>query len=368
MEILDCGVVQTSENDDDDMTVTVFVRASVEISDRLYFHASEAAWGNWIIYRTTTSTLAGGNIGNAKEPTIKQLRRHKGRKHVRIVFTDVGVPLHDVQRHDASLFAGISDALKGNRVRSSTPSSLLNSFFVSLYYLFIGHYVHRDTSASNTLPVDGIAKISDLEYAKMFLPCAPKYDLKMVRVHFFSFLPETQPAEYGTPTYMAVDVQALRHPFNILLDEPGDIPFLDNYLHYVESLSWVDFYALFSAIPAAYTDTQLAKCHQQYDSLDRSFPRHLEGGRYRTALLVTYYYRDAGECLPLEYQPAVRACNGTQNVIRYLYGQVERLPDFPQHEHFNTVHSPKDPRADLSKAFQAAAEAAEEGWWRNFCR
>ncbi|KAK0440942.1 uncharacterized protein EV420DRAFT_1769154 [Desarmillaria tabescens] len=272
MNILDCEVVRTSRNDDDDMAV--FVRALVE------------------------------SIGDTSHTQCL----HKGRKHVRVVFADVGMPLYHVQHHNI-LFSALRDALKG------------------LYYLFLGHYVHRDISAENILLCNGIAKISDLEYAQRFL-FGSKKD------------PKT-----GTPRYMAVEVQAATY----LLYKPARSfenfgqklvkRFFHNYIHDIESLFWIGFHVLFSTIPAAYTYAQNATGN---------------------ASCWTFSFH-AVESLPLDYQPAARACFHIRDIISYLYYQVEQQADFLQHEHFHIVYHPAKPQLDLSEAFQAAAKVAYDG-------
>ncbi|KAK0243019.1 hypothetical protein EDD85DRAFT_313091 [Armillaria nabsnona] len=167
MEISQCEVVRTSRARNDDMPV--FVRQQLAIKEYVLLRRSETGKRSRIMSGSNVAVPTGGSYANAN--VISGLQRlYKGRKHVRVVFVDVGTPLSEVQNHN-TLFKALVSALKG------------------LEYMFIGHYVHRDISAGNVLLCGEMAKISDLEYAKKFLSEGPKND------------PKT-----GTPVYMAVEV------------------------------------------------------------------------------------------------------------------------------------------------------------------
>ncbi|KAJ7094058.1 hypothetical protein B0H15DRAFT_151423 [Mycena belliarum] len=73
----------------------------------------------------------------------------RARKHYRIVFKEVGTPVHNLERL-SDVMRALADATQALRI---------------LYRLGL---VHRDVSAGNILLVDGIGKLSDLEYLKSF--------------------------------------------------------------------------------------------------------------------------------------------------------------------------------------------------------
>ncbi|KAK0491261.1 hypothetical protein IW261DRAFT_77791 [Armillaria novae-zelandiae] len=211
MEILKCEVVQTSRNRNDDMSV--FVRKPLEIIGDLVLYTPETSNVSRTMPGSTISMPTRASLANPDADNEPHPRRlYKGRKHVRVVFADVGTPLSDIQQPRV-LFNALSDALKG------------------LYHLYLGHYVHRDISAGNIILCNGVGKISDLEYAKKFL----SQDL-------------VDDPKTGTPIFMAVEVQATEYIFIRKTGRPlppslgQPLPhtarplFLHNYLHDIESL------------------------------------------------------------------------------------------------------------------------------------
>ncbi|KAK0206729.1 hypothetical protein DFS33DRAFT_1316735 [Desarmillaria ectypa] len=332
MEILQCEVVQTSQNHNDDMPV--FVRAPLEKNKQVILHRNRTVKGGQVLSGTNVSVPTGGSYANPKA-TSRLQRLYKGKKHIRVVFADVGIPLSEVRHHNA-LFTALVNALKG------------------LQYMFIGHYVHRDISAGNILLCDGTARISDLEYAKKYLSDGPKND------------PKT-----GTPVYMAVEVQDTQYKFFILEEtkpvrgKPPQRPvkpiFLHNYLHDVESLFWIGLHALFSTVPATYTEAQLAECEPQRELFNSIFPHSLDGGSDRRRLFVFADFQDAEDVLPVEYRPAVEQFLYLRNALVYNYTKAYKKLDFPQHENFDAVYATDDPDVNLFFAFQAVADAAYNG-------
>ncbi|PBK69868.1 hypothetical protein ARMSODRAFT_956676 [Armillaria solidipes] len=275
MEILECEVVQTSQNRDDDMPV--FVRERLEIIGDLALYTPEIANVSRTMPGSTISAPTGASIANPDADHKRKPRRlYNGRKHVRVVFADVGTPLSDI-RQPCVLFKALSDALKG------------------LYHLYMGHYVHRDISAGNIILCNGVGRISDLEYAKKYLSHGSLND------------PKT-----GTPVFMAVEVQATdyiflpRQPLLPGLDDHtvrrARPPFLHNYLHDIESLFWIGFHALFSSVPAIYSRGQLAQRDQQRELFNDLFPHRLEGSHERRHFFVDAEFLDTTEkALPDEY-------------------------------------------------------------------
>ncbi|KAG7449398.1 uncharacterized protein BT62DRAFT_929364 [Guyanagaster necrorhizus] len=334
MEILQCEVVQTSQKRDDDMPL--FVRTSLETIGEFALHRQEMASPSRTILGTNISVPMGAGLGNPNaDSNLKLPHLHKGRKHVRVIFADVGVPLSEVwQLH--ILFNALGDALKG------------------LYYLYKGYYVHRDISAGNIILCNGMGKISDLEYVKRFLSHGLQND------------PKT-----GTPIYMSVEVQETRYLFartkHLLPEFGGPVseqdmaPFLHNYLHDIESLFWIGFHSLFSTTPAIYTKKELAQRDRQRQLFNAFFPHCLEGGFDRRHLFQFAEFQDTKEALPAEYRPSIKWLIHIRFILAYHYDKVENLPDFPRHEHFNKVYSTEQRNSNLFLAFEAAAEAAYSG-------
>ncbi|KAK0194219.1 hypothetical protein F5146DRAFT_1184019 [Armillaria mellea] len=335
MEILKCEVVRTSRNRNDDMSE--FVRKRLEIMGDLALETPETANISRTMPGSTISTPTGASLANPDADHKRKPRRlYNGRKHVRVVFADVGTPLSDIWQPSV-LFKALGGALKG------------------IYHLYLGHYVHRDISAGNIILCNGMGKISDLEYAKKFLSGGPRND------------PKT-----GTPIYMAVEVQATDYIFlprqpllpgldDHTLQRPRP-PFLHNYLHDIESLFWIGFHSLFSSVPATYPRDQLARRDEQRELFNDLFPHSLEGSHDRRSLFVDAQLLDATEnALPNEYIDVVRRLLRIRSVLTYHYNEVENLPEFPLHEHFNNVYSTQQPTSDLFFAFEAAMEAAYTG-------
>ncbi|KAK0499828.1 hypothetical protein EDD18DRAFT_1442434 [Armillaria luteobubalina] len=333
VEILQCEVVRTSVAQDD---MPVFVRQRLVIKEHVPLRQSATAKRSRIMSGSNVAVPAGGSYANTN--VISGLQRlYKGRKHVRVVFADVGTPLSEVRNHSI-LFRALVSALKG------------------LEYMFIGHYVHRDISAGNVLLCGEMAKISDLEYAKRFLSEGPKND------------PKT-----GTPVYMAVEVQESRYEFYV---PPKDNPkpvrgkpppsrvepiFLHNYLHDVESLFWVGLHTLFSTVPATPAGASPTLRKLQSKLFNRIFRHCLDGGPDRRDLLVTGNFLDAAVVLPLDYQKALEQTHFLQSVLVFKYKQAYDEPGFPQHENFNSVYSTEDSDVNLFSAFETVAEGAYNG-------
>ncbi|KAK0226339.1 hypothetical protein IW262DRAFT_1457573 [Armillaria fumosa] len=327
MKILACEVVKTSQGCNDDMPV--FVRGPLEIMDNLALYTPETVNESRIMPGSTISTPTGASLANPDADNKPQPPRpYNGRKHVRVVFADIGKPLSDI-RQPRVVFKALSDAFKG------------------LHHLYMGHYVHRDISSGNIILCDdGMGKISDLEYAKRFLSNGPVND------------PKT-----GTPVYMAVEVQDAAYLFfnRNTLKNRASIPFLHNYLHDVESLFWIGFHALFSTVPAKYSKAQLALCLDQRILFNAFFPHRLEGSTQRCHFFIFDQRKDeAVKALPKEYKSVVEALLSIQDLLVEHYVEVENLKGFPQHEQFKEVYG-TEPLGRLLASFEAAAKEAYSG-------
>ncbi|KAK0453895.1 hypothetical protein EV421DRAFT_1767130 [Armillaria borealis] len=335
MEILECEVVRTSQNRDDDMPV--FVRERLEVIGDLALCTPETAKVSRTMPGSTISTPTGASLANPDADNKPQPPRlYKGRKHVRVVFADAGTPLSDI-RHPRVLFKALSDALEG------------------LHHLYMGHYVHRDISAGNIILCNGVGKISDLEYAKKFLSQGPVND------------PKT-----GTPIYMAVEVQDADYLFvptssipmfppTFPLPKRARAPFLHNYLHDIESLFWIGFHALFSTVPAQYPKDKLADRLDQRRLFDAFFPHRLEGSTERHRFFARQRFDDdTVEVLPTEYHPVLAVLLFIRSALVFNYDKLEKLEGFPQHEQFNQVYGTEQP-GGLSTPFEAAANEAYDG-------
>ncbi|KAK0197916.1 hypothetical protein F5146DRAFT_63644 [Armillaria mellea] len=188
------------------------------------------------IFSSIATPVGGYLCGQAQRHHSRRV--YTGRKHVRVVFSEVGIPL-DMVHDQKMLFTGLLHAYRGLR------------------YLHLASYVHRDMSSGNILLCSGNrGKISDLEFAKVFQSDALESD------------PKT-----GTPIFMAVEVQSKHYRFKptgtaddaaitsalALIDRddpfsdpyiaPGT-PFLHNFYHDVESLWWIGLHSLFTTEPS----------------------------------------------------------------------------------------------------------------------
>ncbi|KAK0195828.1 hypothetical protein F5146DRAFT_951483 [Armillaria mellea] len=326
MEILACEVVKTSQNCSDDMPV--FVRKGLEIIGDLALYTPEAANVSRTMPGSTISTPTGASLANPDADNKPQPPRlYNGRKHVRVVFADVGKSLSDI-RQPRVLFKALSDALEG------------------LHHLYMGHYVHRDISAGNIILCNGMGKISDLEYAKKFLSNGPVND------------PKT-----GTPIYMAVEVQDAAYLFldRRTLRNRASIPFLHNYLHDVESLFWIGLHALFSTVPVKYSKAQLALRLEQRKLFNGFFPHRLEGSTQRRHFFVLEQFKDdIVKALPTEYNSIVKVLLSVHEALVDSYEKVENSKGFPHHEQFNQVYGTGLP-GGLLAPFKAAAKEAYSG-------
>ncbi|KAK0480485.1 hypothetical protein EDD18DRAFT_1363656 [Armillaria luteobubalina] len=336
MEILECEVVRTSDDCDDDMPA--FVQEQLEIIGCLPLHMQETASVSRTMPRSIICTPTGASLANPDADNILQPPRlYKGRKHVRVVFADVGTPLSDIQQPRV-LFNALSHALKGSTVFITSTWDIMST-----------------VTSLRAILSNGMGKISDLEYAKKFLSQDPAND------------PKT-----GTPIYMSVEVQATEYIFIRKTEQPlpsdDDEPlpqntlplFLHNYLHDIESLFWIGLHLLFSTIPASYPEDLPAR-NKQSVLFNDFFPHYLAGSAARRRFIEHADFKTTEEVPPDEYRNTVRRLFRLRYILAYHYGQVENLSSFPQHEHFSQVYSTSKRGGDLFRAFEAVAKGAYSG-------
>ncbi|KAJ6511323.1 hypothetical protein C8R47DRAFT_730606 [Mycena vitilis] len=146
---------------------------------------------------------------------------HSARKHYRIVFKEVGVPL-DRLRSMSEIFQALADATR------------------ALALLHRLGFAHRDVSAGNILLYDGMGKLTDLEYVESLEKLASNPSLPCI----------------GTPEYASYEVTTDRYawapsPATIPvvektrdLDEVAMPPFRFNPLHDLESTLWIAVWAV----------------------------------------------------------------------------------------------------------------------------
>ncbi len=133
MEISQCEVVRTSRARNDDMPV--FVRQQLAIKEYVLLRRSETGKRSRIMSGSNVAVPTGGSYANAN--VISGLQRlYKGRKHVRVVFADVGTPLSEVRNHN-TLFKALVSALKGEIPRCRQSSLLTQSQVLSTCLLDI---------------------------------------------------------------------------------------------------------------------------------------------------------------------------------------------------------------------------------------
>ncbi|KAJ7625037.1 hypothetical protein DFH06DRAFT_1229672 [Mycena polygramma] len=170
LTVLDHGFVQTSEGVDDH-TLDVMTRG----------HGPPTSWS------------------------------HHPCKHYRIVFKEVGTPVHRLRT--------LSDVMRA--LADATRALCL------LYKLGL---VHRDVSAGNILFIDGHGKLTDLEYLQSFKGTQPQSAERCI----------------GTVDYASGEAAAQRYCFVPDTDDvrPPRPPFRFNPLHDLESTYWIGLWTI----------------------------------------------------------------------------------------------------------------------------
>ncbi|KAK7026718.1 hypothetical protein VNI00_015491 [Paramarasmius palmivorus] len=265
----------------------------------------------------------------AEEPPLVKERKHKDakherhsyepRKHARLVFKEVGTPLHKIKDQKV-LFRCLIDALCGLEV---------------FYY---ARWVHRDISTGNLLLCydendQPICKISDLEYARPYLLEVP------------AGAPE-HAHKTGTPAFMAVEVQTKAHLFSRRKKTLAStkVPVLHNYLHDAESIWWIAIWHLFHTYPAlkehrGLSDDPEENISQQQSWADSIFPGNINGSAQRLLFFQgTGTYDDSTQSL-LHSESFSEIMVEALLKLRDYYETVELPPEnIYNHELFAGIH------------------------------
>ncbi|KAJ7094075.1 hypothetical protein B0H15DRAFT_905113 [Mycena belliarum] len=254
---------------------------------------------------------------------------HSPRKHYRIVFKELGVAISGMD--------SISDVMRA-LADATRALSLLHRLGL----------VHRDVSAGNILLVDGVGKLSDLEYLKSYkgeaglLPCDP---------------------DIGTPEYTAVEVANNRYMWGSdTLGARGKdsraprapVPSLRFHpLHDIESTLWIALWFLLY--------------HQRRDDamnalLDAYFPPGV-GGRALTSRRIGFRSEFLPEKSSDPFLAIVKLLNELREDLCLRYERFEG--DFDAHYSiFDDVPLPKDSpfeavHAEFIKQYDSAVLLAD---------
>ncbi|KAK0468065.1 uncharacterized protein EV420DRAFT_444285 [Desarmillaria tabescens] len=318
MEIKACEVVTRTDKTEDVIPPLSDAYRMYDVKRRL---RSSAASKRSTSILLNTADPVGGHLSGRIQQHHPQ-REYTGCKHVRVLFSEVGTPLDKVQDQQL-LFTGLLHASKGLR------------------YLYIASYVHRDISSGNILLCSGKrGKISDLEYAKLFLTEDPKSD------------PKT-----GTPIFMAAEVQCKQYLFETT--EEDDVaavasgmdsffaaqqvvaalgllptPFLHNFYHDTESLWWIGVHSLFTTEPPAIERDQDTQ-QLQREHFNALFSHYAEGSNARFSFLNhPKQYIALTSCLPDKFQAVTAALGFFRKLLCAAYRSAEAQEHFPKYEHF----------------------------------
>ncbi|KAJ7031674.1 hypothetical protein C8F04DRAFT_1397182 [Mycena alexandri] len=184
-----------------------------------------------------TETLRYENSGLAPSPppgavTPGKRKQYEHRTHYRIIFKEVGISIYDLESIPQVMKA-LADAIEGLKV---------------LHRLGL---VHRDISPGNILVVDGVAKITDLEYTKVY-----RNELAVGELGEKLTRQSAEPREdkTGTAAFLAVEVSVNAYSFvpaerlnqttgtmePILRRKGDELSFFRyNPLHDLESTFWI---------------------------------------------------------------------------------------------------------------------------------
>ncbi|KAK0475131.1 hypothetical protein IW261DRAFT_1647127 [Armillaria novae-zelandiae] len=338
MDIKACEVVRTCTDGKAD-TITDLL-GPYKLYDVKRGPSSSAASIRSTLIFSNTADPVGGHL-SARSEHRHSHRVYTGRKHVRVLFSEVGTPLDTVQ-NQKELFTGLLHAYRGLR------------------YLYFASYVHRDFSSGNILLCSGKGKISDLEYCKVFQSEGPQSDPKM-----------------GTPAFMAMEVQCKRYLFKPMqiADKAAAVsalasidcsnpflnqqtvpvtPFLHNFYHDAESLWWIGVHSLFTTEPSRVERGQDARRIQR-EHFDALFPHHAEGSGVRLNFLRMPVDADITGCLPDIFLPVARVLDIIRGFLVTAYTSAEAQKDFPQYDHFAELF---EEASVLDKALEKAVALA----------
>ncbi|KAK7042410.1 hypothetical protein R3P38DRAFT_2767972 [Favolaschia claudopus] len=177
----------------------------------------------------------------------------KRRKHYRIVFKEVGIPIHNLQSV-ADVMSSLADATRALQL---------------LYELGL---VHRDVSAGNILFVDGVGKLADLEFMRLYRGPIPSSPVDRY---------------IGTSNFIAGEVATSKYSYisgdYIPDDAPGyweAPPFRYNPFHDLESTLLIGFWVL---LYHRRTIPQLKKFFNVH------FPRHFTPATLESRVVAISY-------------------------------------------------------------------------------
>ncbi|KDN33534.1 hypothetical protein RSAG8_13375, partial [Rhizoctonia solani AG-8 WAC10335] len=204
----------------------------IPTNDVLAIHPSHVTNSTESPLNNRHSTGRPGDVANSQQEGYRDfhyLSEHP-RQHYRIVFKEIGKPVHDL-RNWTDVFTAIQGGWEG------------------LHAMNLCGYVHRDVSSGNILLVPASGSfgqrgvIMDLEYAKKTDDTSAPHDVKT-----------------GTTAFMATEVAFMKHyrlrdvhkassrsKHKSGLTPP---PFRHNPLHDMESIWWLCVWMMFHLVPA----------------------------------------------------------------------------------------------------------------------
>ncbi|PBK89234.1 hypothetical protein ARMGADRAFT_1083778 [Armillaria gallica] len=291
MDIKACEVVTCTDEKADAIADLLVPYCLYDVTRRP--SSSAASIRSTLIFSSTADPVGGHLSGRTEHHSP---RVYTGCKHVRVLFSEVGTPLDEVQ-DQKMLFTGLLHAYRGK------------------------------------------GKISDLEYSKVFRSEGPKSD------------PKT-----GTPIFMAVEVQFKQYFFkptqtaddaavasalaSIDRSDPfsdqqtaSKPPFLHNFYHDAESLWWIGVHSLFTTEPSGVERDQNSRQIQR-GHFNTLFPHYAEGSGVRLDFLSEPVDADIILCLPDQYRRVARALDLIRNILVAAYISAETQKNFPQYDHF----------------------------------
>ncbi|CAE6463385.1 unnamed protein product [Rhizoctonia solani] len=213
--------------------------------------------------QTGTTGASRDSVGHSDDIPSWSMEGHRdsaclsihSRWHYRIVFEEIGTPVHDLR-----VFAEVFTAIQGG--------------WEGLHAVHLSKYVHRDVSSGNVLlvPASGILNergvIMDLEYGKEIDDTSAPHDVRT-----------------GTKAFMATEVEAMRHhrldsirvsrkmtaysAMKGLLEQSVSNPtnllpaFRHNPLHDMESFWWLCMWIMFYLVPSGASDRDWLGDYQQ---------------------------------------------------------------------------------------------------------
>ncbi|KAK0197923.1 hypothetical protein F5146DRAFT_1116900 [Armillaria mellea] len=267
------------------------------------------------IFSNIANPVGGYVCGQAQRHHSRRV--YTGRKHVRVVFSEVGIPL-DMVHDQKMLFTGLLHAYRGLR------------------YLYLASYVHRDMSSGNILLCSGNrGKISDLEFAKVFQSDALESD------------PKT-----GTPIFMAVEVQSKHYRFKPTQGTADDAAI-------TSALALIDrsdpFSDQYTALGTPFLHNFYHDAESLWGHFDDLFPLHAGGSSVRSNFLRKPVQAGIIRCLPDEFRPVLRVLDIIRPFLVDAYTTAEAQKNFPQYDNFAELFGQD---SFFERALKRAAELA----------